>query len=110
MSVFVEVAKKDELEDGSMRKIVADGTELLLARVDGRYYCIQAKCPHLGGDLSKGVLNGTIIECPLHHSRFDLADGRVIHWAGGVLGKIRGPVPLKTHEVRADGDRIEVKP
>jgi 3-phenylpropionate/trans-cinnamate dioxygenase ferredoxin subunit len=109
MEEFTEAAKTGELADGTMKKVSAGGQEFLLAMVGGRYYCVQARCPHMGGDLSKGVLNGTVIECPLHHSQFDLSDGHVVRWAGGILGKLKSPAPLKTREVRVDGDRVMVK-
>ncbi len=106
MDDYIEVAGTGELTDGAMKKVKAGDAELLLARAAGKFYCVQALCPHMGGDLSQGKLDGTVVECPLHHSRFDLADGHVIRWGG----KIGGPKPLKTHEVRVDGDRVLVRP
>src|SRR4030042_4148289 len=60
-STFVQVATITDLENGSMKKIRAGGQDLLLARVRDRYYCTDAYCPHLGGNLSEGTLTGTIL-------------------------------------------------
>jgi 3-phenylpropionate/trans-cinnamate dioxygenase ferredoxin subunit len=115
MGDFVEVLKTEELKDGMMKKVAAGGRDLLVARAGGKYYCADLRCPHLGGDLSKGVLNGTVIECPLHHSRFELSDGRVVRWLGGsglvsgVLGRLKGPVPLKAYEVKVEAGKVFIK-
>ena len=49
---FVEVAKASELEEGTMRAVEVQGTKVLLVRSGGRYYAINNRCPHLGGNLS----------------------------------------------------------
>lgn len=114
MERFVEVAKADELTDGSMKQVSVGGQEILLARVGAIYYSADNRCPHMGGDLSQGTLEGTIITCPRHHSQFDLADGHVVRWTdwSGLMlatGKLlRSPRPLKMHEVRQEGDEILV--
>jgi len=109
MGDFTEVAKTGEIAEGTFKKVSAGGTGLLLARAGGRLYCVGSRCPHLGGDLSKGRLTGTVIECPLHHSQFELSDGHVVKWAGGIMGKLKGPASLKAYEVRVDGDRVLVR-
>jgi 3-phenylpropionate/trans-cinnamate dioxygenase ferredoxin subunit len=80
MGAMVEVAEASELKNGSKKKVDIQGTEILLAKVEGKYYAVQNKCPHFGGDLSKGELLDTTIVCPNHKSKFDLRDGRVIRW------------------------------
>ena len=59
-----------------MRASDVEGHEFLVARVGDRYFVTDNHCPHLGGRLSKGNLEGTVITCHLHHSQFDLTDGR----------------------------------
>jgi len=34
-------------------------------------------CSHLGGPLSEGKLEGDVVQCPWHGSRFNVSDGRV---------------------------------
>lgn len=45
-------------------------------KADGEYYCIQDKCSHFGFSLSKGLLMGEKIVCPLHNAVFSIAYGR----------------------------------
>jgi 3-phenylpropionate/trans-cinnamate dioxygenase ferredoxin component len=114
MSDFIEVARANELKDGSMKKVKIQKHEILLARVDGKYYAVDNRCPHLNGDLSKGKLFGTTIICPSHGSKFDLRDGHVIRWTDwtGVklnLAKVfSSPKAIKTYSLKEDGDKILV--
>jgi uncharacterized protein YbjT (DUF2867 family)/nitrite reductase/ring-hydroxylating ferredoxin subunit len=64
--------------------------------VDGGFCATQARCTHRHGPLSEGVINGSIVTCPLHGAQFD-------EWTGAVL---RGPAkdPLETYAVTVDGD------
>jgi len=114
VSTFVEVAKAGELADGSMRRVSVGGREILVVRVGDTYYSADNKCPHMGGDLSRGTLEGTVVTCPRHHSRFDLADGHVVRWTDwtGILlatGRLlKSPRPIKTYAVKQEGDSILV--
>jgi 3-phenylpropionate/trans-cinnamate dioxygenase ferredoxin subunit len=112
---LVEVARTTEIGDGAMIKRLAQGREVLLARVGGSYYAVDDRCPHMGGDLSAGKLEGTIITCPRHGSQFDITDGRNLRWMKGsglmaALGKIiKSPRPLPTYRVNIDGDKILIE-
>lgn len=111
---FVEVATTDELRDISMIMAKVNGHEILLARVDDNYYSADNRCPHMGGNLSQGRLEGTVVTCPKHHSQFDLADGHVIRWTdfSGIkksIGKLfKSPRPLKTYQVKVEGEKVLV--
>ena len=115
MSTFFQVAAASELKNGSMKKIHAGGQDFLIARVSDRYYCTDAYCPHLGGDLSQGTLAGTVLTCPVHHSQFDITDGHVLRWTdltGNILTEAvnqRPPRPLRTYRVEIQGDVVLVE-
>ena len=115
MGKFVEAGKKGELAEGKMTEVTADGREILLARVGDRFYAVDNTCPHMGGNLSQGKLEGTIVTCPLHGSQFDLSDGHVIRWTNfpglvSAVAKIfKKPRPLKTYAVKLEGDTILIE-
>jgi len=115
MTEFVDVAAVSDLPDGKTREFTVNGKPVLLARVGVKVYAMQAKCPHLGGSLAKGELDGTVIQCPLHGSRFDVTDGRVVRWLKGEgllssLGtKLKKPQPLAVYATRVENGRIFVK-
>jgi 3-phenylpropionate/trans-cinnamate dioxygenase ferredoxin component len=114
MPAYVPIARADELQDGEMKKVEVDGRELLLARVGGSYYAIDDRCPHMGGDLSKGSLQGSVVTCPRHGSQFDVRNGQLVRWTDwhGVkltFGKLfKSPRPTTSYEVRRDGDTLSV--
>ena len=115
MGNFIEVSKTSEFEDGSKKKVVLQGQEVLVARVGDRYYATDNRCPHLGGELSEGKLEGTVVTCPRHGSQFDLSDGQVVRWLKGsglfsAMGKaLKSPKPLKTYGIKIEGDAILIE-
>jgi len=44
-----------------------------------RVLAIDNACPHAGGNLSGGKLDGTIVTCPWHQWPFDLSTGECTH-------------------------------
>jgi 3-phenylpropionate/trans-cinnamate dioxygenase ferredoxin component len=111
----VEVGKTGELKAGEMKMVLVEGREILLARSGDIYYAANNHCPHMGGNLSRGKLEGTVVTCPLHHSQFDLKDGHVMRWttwpsALAAVDQIRSRKrPLQTYPVTVEGDRITIK-
>ena len=74
---FYEIFKKDELNDGEMKMKEINGHEYMIAQVGDNYYASDNRCPHMGGNLSIGKLDGNVVTCPRHHSQFDITDGHV---------------------------------
>ena len=115
MADFVEICKTGEFVAGTMKEVSMPGQNILVAFTDGIYYAADNRCPHLGGNLSQGKLEGTVVTCPRHQSQFDLRDGKVVRWLKGsgflsAIGKaMKQPANLKTYEVKIEGDRIFVK-
>ena len=115
MGTFVEAAKAGEFQDGTMKEVEIQGKKILLARIKGKYYATQGRCPHFGGNLSHGVLDGTVVTCPLHGSQFDLTDGHIVRWVKGsgvssaVLRKLKSARPLDTYKVKVEGDKILIE-
>lgn len=111
---YVSAGRVDDLADGVMTELSVDGLRLLLARIDGKYYIADAECPHMGGRLALGSLEGTIITCPRHKSQFDIEDGSVVRWLTGkglvsrLFTWLKPPRPLRTYSVRMKGYEIFV--
>jgi 3-phenylpropionate/trans-cinnamate dioxygenase ferredoxin component len=111
----IELAGAGDLKPGEMRMITVQGREILLARVGEHYYAADNRCPHMGGNLSQGKLEGTIVTCPRHASQFDLRDGHVVRWttwpgALVAMDQLRSRTrPLRTYLVSIEGDKIKLK-
>jgi 3-phenylpropionate/trans-cinnamate dioxygenase ferredoxin component len=112
---FVKAGITSEYSDGTKKKVTVQGQEILLVKVGEKYYAVGNKCPHLGGDLSAGKLEGTVIDCPRHHSQFDLATGEVKKWTNwpGPLRTLsevaKKPQALKVHAVKVENGEIFVE-
>jgi nitrite reductase/ring-hydroxylating ferredoxin subunit len=89
------------LEDGQMRCVEADGTQVMLARSAGILYALSNRCSHRGGPLHEGRLENGTVTCPWHDSVFDVRDGSLVH----------GPAayPQPAWETRVRHGRIEVR-
>ena len=115
MGTYIKAGATGELQDGSKKKVNLQGQEIMLARVGDKYYAIGNRCAHMGGDLSAGKLEGTIITCPRHGSQFDVTDGHNIRWMSGsgpvaAVGKIfKPPRGVSSFKVKIEGDAIMVE-
>jgi nitrite reductase/ring-hydroxylating ferredoxin subunit len=101
MNSYEKVAEVSEVPLGTTKIVKVGGVELFVANVEGSFYALANKCPHLGGPLGKGKLTGNIIQCPWHGSKFDVKTGAVV---GGPAQK-----PEPTFEVKVEGSSIWVK-
>jgi NADPH-dependent 2,4-dienoyl-CoA reductase/sulfur reductase-like enzyme/nitrite reductase/ring-hydroxylating ferredoxin subunit len=92
------LASVSDLMDGEMKEVSADGTRVLLARVEGEFHAVGATCPHYGAPLAEGALSGTRVVCPWHHACFDVTTG----------GLEEPPAldALPRYEVRVEGGRV----
>jgi 3-phenylpropionate/trans-cinnamate dioxygenase ferredoxin subunit len=61
-----------------MRKYFTDDTEILIVNVDNRFFGLAARCTHAGAPLVEGDLQGEVLICPWHGSRFRVTDGSVL--------------------------------
>ena len=95
---FVPVAKTGDVPPGGMIVVAVDRERIMLANVDGRFYALRDMCGHRNAPLSRGRLDGHIVECPLHFAQFDVRTGKLVD------GPISADVPV--YEVRVDGDTI----
>ena len=98
---FVPVTRASELSPGAMTWVALDRERVLIANVDGCFYALQDSCGHRQAPLSKGTLEGHVIECPLHFARFDVRTGKLLS------GPTAADVP--TYQVLVDGDTVYVR-
>ncbi len=78
MGQFVKVARADEVASGSARLIEIEGRRIALFNLDGTFYAIDDTCPHRGGPLSQGFIQGDVVVCPWHGARFRIGTGEVL--------------------------------
>ncbi|MGP7997746.1 MAG: Rieske 2Fe-2S domain-containing protein [Streptosporangiaceae bacterium] len=74
---WTRALQEADLPDDSPTAVEAEGRQIMLYRHRGRLYAIDNICSHAGGLLSRGPVADLTVTCPLHGSRFALADGCV---------------------------------
>jgi nitrite reductase/ring-hydroxylating ferredoxin subunit len=97
---LVKIAKTFDVPVGKMKHVEVDGIEIMIAHVEGKFYAVGDRCPHLNAKLSEGTLNKTIVTCPRHLSTFDVTTGRVISGT-------RSSLP--SYDVKVDGDDLLIE-
>jgi 3-phenylpropionate/trans-cinnamate dioxygenase ferredoxin subunit len=78
MARLVKVANTTSLPPGKATAVEFDGRRIALFNVGGTYYAIDDTCPHAGGPLSEGQVDGDKVVCPWHDAAFDLKTGDVL--------------------------------
>ncbi len=105
---FVKVAETSEIPIGNLKMVKLEGKEILITNANGNYNAIGNRCTHAGGDLSKGSLEGNIITCPRHGSKFDVTTGKVV--LGPKILFLRLKIKDEPfYEVKVDGKNILLK-
>ncbi|MBI2930759.1 MAG: non-heme iron oxygenase ferredoxin subunit [Planctomycetes bacterium] len=97
MSGFVKVARCDEIPPGTVRMFEVNGKEIAVYNVDGAYYATTNICPHQGGPLAEGTLEGRTIVCPWHAWAFDVVSGS---------SPVNPRAKIETYPVRLEGKDI----
>lgn len=72
---FEVVLHVDALKPGEVSEVIAGGTAICVANVDGSYHAVSNTCPHADGPLGEGALQGTKVLCPYHGWAFDVTTG-----------------------------------
>ena len=90
--------RPDEILPGSVHQVTIFGTRYALYKTtDGDFYATADACPHAGGPLGEGTLDGVEVTCPFHDWSFDVRDGRCTSG---------GDATVRSVEVRVEGDIV----
>ncbi len=97
--MWIAVAKRSELKPDSAKAVKAGGQNLTVVTTAQGVFALDSACPHEGGPLGEGTVQGTTLTCPLHAWQFDCA-------TGVCAAEPRSPV--RTYPVKIDGDAVLV--
>ncbi|MBN1204803.1 MAG: Rieske 2Fe-2S domain-containing protein [Myxococcaceae bacterium] len=95
------VARLSDLDERGRAVVDVGGTPVALVRVAGELFALQDTCPHRGGPLSQGDVEGYLLHCPLHAWPFDVRSGVCPSNAGA---------RIRIYAVRVVGEEIQVAP
>ncbi len=97
---FFKVAKVSEVPEGEMKIVFKD--LVVVANAEGKFYAFGNICPHAGGPIGEGLLEGCVVECPWHAAQWDVRTGKALTMLA------TADIPL--FEARVVDDDIEIKP
>jgi nitrite reductase (NADH) small subunit len=96
---YKKLASLDELPEGALLEIAQGNDIYALCNVAGEVRAMSGVCPHHGGPLGQGVLEGFIVTCPWHAWQFDSSTGACL---------FNDDVRVATYPVRIEAGEILV--
>jgi nitrite reductase/ring-hydroxylating ferredoxin subunit len=120
-TAFISVASEDDVREGSMFGVAVDGKAILLSKVGGKIYAVDAVCSHYNGYLPNGQLNaspspdggagGHAIVCPVHKAQFEATTGKVLKNVPALLklATHREATDLRTYEVEVVDKSVRIR-
>ncbi len=100
MTQKVKVCHLQDVPLREMRCVSLSDRNVLVAHTAEGWFVADEMCTHEDARLCDGNLNGTLVKCPLHGSRFDLTTGAVLDDPADE--------PLNIYQVITEGDIVYV--
>lgn len=72
---WMPLAKLSNLPPGKCINVFVEHVGVALANVEGQVYAMDNRCPHKGGPLGMGEMDGEWILCPYHDWAFSMTTG-----------------------------------
>lgn len=99
MGEYKTVANTSEVQPGQGKIVEVDGNSIAVWNISGNFFAFQNICPHRGGPVGEGEVEGTTITCPWHGWSFELTSG---------ASPINPAAKLTKYDVKVEGDDIKV--
>jgi NAD(P)H-dependent nitrite reductase small subunit len=97
--LFVRVTDRRSISQNAATVVNVGRYEVAIFDIAGELYAYENCCPHQGGPIGEGIIEGTTVTCPWHAWCFDLLDGRL------TLGDF---AKLRRFEVRVQDDAVYI--
>ena len=85
MPNWFSIGQEAELRAAGRKLFDADGQRLAALFVDEKWVVIDNHCPHQGGPIGAGQLDGRCLTCPWHGLQFDVQTGHSVLGDSGQL-------------------------
>ena len=99
MPEFITIARVGDVAEGQGETFRIGDRAIALFLVDGKYYALDDRCPHMGASLGVGDVIDDSVRCDRHLWTFRLADG---------VCTDEPQLQAETFEVRVQGDEVQV--
>ena len=96
----VPVCKTSDVPSNSIKFFTVESRSVAVYNIDGAFYATDDECTHGAASLSEGILDGDVVECPLHFGAFHIPTGK----------PVAAPcsVPLRTYKIEVVDDTLVV--
>lgn len=114
----VNIGKANKFEIGKTRVVRAGGATIVVNRAENGFCAVANRCPHLALPIANGKVEGNVITCPFHGSKFDMRTGENLDWVTSFAGaKLpnwsrrlvamgKKPTPIETFQVTLENDDV----
>ena len=75
---YIQVADTTDIELSHSVSVNVNGKNILICNTEEGFFAVQDMCTHALIPLCGGLIQGTLISCPLHGAVFDLKTGEVM--------------------------------
>lgn len=100
MSEYVPVLAVAELPPGQAAEVKVGDKAVALFNVGGTFYALTNLCPHRGGPLGQGFVEGSQVSCPWHNYTFDVTTGENV---------VNAELKVPCYDVKLEDGRVFVK-
>ena len=98
---FIEIEGAQNLQPGESRCYDIEGFRpIALYNVSGTLFALDNTCPHAGGPLGEGNLDGEVISCPWHGWKFNVRTGDCLKNPVEDWRVANYPVVMKDNRIR----------
>lgn len=109
MRRYVRVCNINEVPPGTAKMVKFEDKPIAVFNLNGRFFATDDTCPHEGGPLSDGMIEGENVTCPWHGANFHIITGKTLEPPAGE--KMGPPVDkgVTCYPVRIVGQDIEIE-
>ena len=100
MSDFAHAIAVADLPPGRAAEVAVGGQPVALFNIQGTFHALAGRCPHRGGPLGQGYLDGSRVSCPWHNYTFEVTTGENV---------VSADLRAVRYEVKVEDGKVFVK-
>ena len=100
MGEFHKAAEVGDIKPGESKIVDIEGEIISIFNIEGEYFATSNTCPHKGGPLGEGILEGDVVTCPWHGWKFNVKTG---------VSPVLPSVKVSCFQIKVEGRDIMVE-
>ena len=105
-----KVCKVSNVVKDTMKGFTVKGKQILVANIEGKFFAVDALCPHMNGYLPSGKLEKSEVVCPVHRARFDVTTGKLVKNVDTLVKMAtgHGAKDLNSYNVKVESENLMI--